>query len=69
MKHPQLFTPLHFLPNLDPDITRRHLGHPDRHQAHQSNLRVRRFDEDERTCGQRREVFLSGALSRGIGVA
>jgi len=48
---------------LDRGLAGRHLGHSNPHETHQTDLGVIRFDKDDRTGSDDRDVFLTRALS------
>jgi len=61
VEHSQLFATFHPFALLDGDLAGRHLNHAHCDEAHQSNIRVVGFDEDEGPGGDNTEVCLGGS--------
>lgn len=58
VEHAGLLALLDMVPDLDRNITRRHLCHPDPHKRHQPDLWVIRLDKDDRPRRNDREILL-----------
>ena len=58
MKHSDLIALPNMLSFVSNNLARRHLGHPHAEEAHQSDIRIIRFDKDKGPCRHRRDVSL-----------
>lgn len=58
MEHAKLFPGIHMLPLGHGDLVRRDLAHAKRSKAHQADILVVSFDEDDSPCGHLSEVGL-----------